>query len=87
LPSLEAGKIALPQPKIDIAAAQPAQQPRQEMQFLQRRVRGGKRTQRVAAVLLAHPLQTLRRVLQRDRPIDLFPAAAAADHRARQPLR
>ena len=79
-------EIGLPQPEVDVIAAEPAHQSRDERHLLQRRMRRHERAERARSVLLGNVRQTVRREFQRRRPVDGLPFAALLDHRRGQPL-
>src|SRR5690242_21779962 len=73
-------EIALSQTEIDIGTAHTAQQPLQQIQLFERRMRGSERTDGFRPPILECRFDAARRILERDRPVCFFPFAFAADH-------
>jgi hypothetical protein len=72
--------------EVDVLAAQAAHQLRQQVQFLQRRLRRGERADRGRAVLARRATERVRDVVERRLPVDLVPLPVLLEHRARQAL-
>src|SRR6202171_1879225 len=78
------GEIRLPEPEVDVVAAQVPRQLLREIQLLERRMRRRKRADSRAAMLLTHALESAHYVFKRGLPVRLAPRALALDHRLRQ---
>ena len=77
-------EVALPQPVIDVVAAEPAHQAAEQEQFFQRGVGRSQRADRGRAVLRLDLRERVHHVIDRIGPIDLAPLPALLEHRPRQ---
>ena len=83
---LEVGEVGMAQAMIDVLAAEPAHQPAEQMQLLDRALRRGERADSLRAVVGSDLLQTARHVVEGARPIDRLPLVALPDHRCGETL-
>ena len=80
-------KVGVTQPEVDVVTAQGAREAREQMQFLERRVRAAEKAERGATLTLGDVAEPLCHVFDRGLPVRLTEGAVLADHRLREPIR
>ena len=80
------GEIGLPQPEVDVVAAERAHEARGQRLFLERRMRRHQRADGVGAMLRDDVGKPVRDMIESRLPVDRLPFAALLDHRRRQPF-
>src|SRR5438132_874934 len=78
------GEIRLPEPEVDVVAAQAPRQLLREIQLLERRVWRRNRADSRASLLPTHALESAHYVFKRGLPVRLAPRALALDHRLQE---